>query len=137
MANNAVVNMFRVKELRSKLFFTLFILAVFRLGSVLTIPGINATLLAQYFESLGNGAESAFASYMDFFAGGAFERFSVFMLGVMPYISTQIILPRLGHFPIAQENCPGGRRSAEGAVLDKNWNNLCLSDSVLCCYCVC
>ncbi len=92
MANNAVVNMFRVKELRSKLFFTLFILAVYRLGSVLTIPGINATLLARYFENLGGGAESAFASYMDFFAGGAFERFSVFMLGVMPYISTQIIL---------------------------------------------
>ena len=92
MANNPVVNMFRVKELRGKLFFTLLILAVFRLGSVLTIPGINATLLMQYFDTLANSAESAFASYMNFFAGGAFERFSVFMLGVMPYISTQIIL---------------------------------------------
>ena len=92
MANNPVVNMFKVKELRSKLLFTLLILAVFRLGSVLTIPGINATLLLQYFDNLASGAESAFASYMDFFAGGAFERFSVFMLGVMPYISTQIIM---------------------------------------------
>ena len=92
MANNPIVNMFKVKELRSRLFFTLVILAVFRLGSVLTIPGINATLLVQYFESYAKEAESAFASYMDFFAGGAFERFSVFMLGVMPYISTQIIL---------------------------------------------
>ncbi len=92
MANNPVVNMFRVKELRQKLLFTLLILAVFRLGSVLTIPGINASLLMNYFDSFASGAESAFASYMDFFAGGAFERFSVFMLGVMPYISTQIIL---------------------------------------------
>ncbi len=92
MANNPIVNMFKVKELRSRLFFTFVILAVFRLGSVLTIPGINATLLVQYFESYAKEAESAFASYMDFFAGGAFERFSVFMLGVMPYISTQIIL---------------------------------------------
>lgn len=92
MANNPVVNMFKVKELRQRMLFTLLILALFRLGSVLTIPGINATLLLQYFDQLANGAESAFASYMDFFAGGAFERFSVFMLGVMPYISTQIIL---------------------------------------------
>ncbi|MBO4386685.1 MAG: preprotein translocase subunit SecY [Treponema sp.] len=113
MASNPVVNVFRVKELRSKLLFTLFILAIFRLGSVLTIPGINASLLLRYFESLGNTAESAFANYMDFFAGGAFERFSVFMLGVMPYISTQIILQlALVIFPslkrIAQEE--GGQQ---------------------------
>lgn len=113
MANNPVVNMFKVKELRERLLFTLLILAVFRLGSVLTIPGINATLLLQYFDNLAKGAESAFASYMDFFAGGAFEKFSVFMLGVMPYISTQIIMQlALIIFPslkrIAQED--GGQQ---------------------------
>src|SRR5574344_696345 len=113
MANNPVVNMFKVKELRDRLLFTLLILAVFRLGSVLTIPGINATLLLQYFDNLAKGAESAFASYMDFFAGGAFEKFSVFMLGVMPYISTQIIMQlALIIFPslkrIAQED--GGQQ---------------------------
>ena len=116
MANNAIVNMFKVKELRSRLFFTLLILAVFRLGSVLTIPGINATLLLQYFDNLASGAESAFASYMDFFAGGAFEKFSVLMLGVMPYISTQIILQlALVIFPslkrIAQED--GGQQKVQ------------------------
>lgn len=116
MANNAIVNMFKVRELRVKLLFTLFILAVYRLGSVLTIPGINATLLLQYFDTLASGAESAFAGYMDFFAGGAFERFSVFMLGVMPYISTQIILQlALVIFPalkrIAQEE--GGQRRVQ------------------------
>ncbi len=113
MANNPVVNMFKVKELRDRMLFTLLILAVFRLGSVLTIPGIDATLLLQYFNNLASGAESAFASYMDFFAGGAFERFSVFMLGVMPYISTQIIMQlALVIFPslkkIAQEE--GGQQ---------------------------
>ena len=116
MANNPVVNMFKVKELRERMFFTLLILVVFRLGSILTIPGINATLLVQYFESYAKEAESAFASYMDFFAGGAFERFSVFMLGVMPYISTQIILQlALVIFPslkrIAQEE--GGQRRVQ------------------------
>ena len=116
MASNPVVNMFRVKELRSRVLFTLFILAVFRLGSALTLPGINATLLLQYFDSLASSAESAFANYMDFFAGGAFERFSVFMLGVMPYISTQIILQlALVIFPslkrIAQEE--GGQQKVQ------------------------
>ena len=90
MANNPIVNMFKVKELRERLFFTLIVLAVFRLGSVLTIPGINPQALTAYFDSLTRG--NAFVDYMDFFAGGAFSNFSVFMLGVMPYISTQIIM---------------------------------------------
>ncbi len=93
MANSPIVNMFKIKELRQKLFFTFLILVVFRLGCVLTIPGINAQVLVDYFDNLAqNSAENSFASYMNFFAGGAFERFSVFMLGVMPYVSTQIIL---------------------------------------------
>lgn len=90
MANNPIANMFKVKELRERIFFTLIVLAVFRLGSVLTIPGINPQALTAYFDSLARG--NAFVDYMDFFAGGAFSNFSVFMLGVMPYISTQIIM---------------------------------------------
>ena len=90
MANNPIVNMFKVKELRERIFFTLVVIAVFRLGSVLTIPGINPQALTAYFDSLTRG--NAFVDYMDFFAGGAFSNFSVFMLGVMPYISTQIIM---------------------------------------------
>ncbi len=92
MASNPVVNMFRVKEIRIRLLFTLLILAIFRLGSVLTIPGIDATVLFDYFNNLAAQNKNAFASYMDFFVGGAFSNFSIFMLGVMPYISTQIIL---------------------------------------------
>lgn len=92
MASNPVVNMFRVKEIRVRLLFTFLILAIFRLGSVLTIPGIDATVLFDYFNNLASQNKNAFASYMDFFVGGAFSNFSIFMLGVMPYISTQIIL---------------------------------------------
>ncbi|MFI3256690.1 MAG: preprotein translocase subunit SecY [Spirochaetales bacterium] len=90
MANNPIVNIFRIKELRERVLFTVGVLAVFRLGSILTIPGINPQVLASYFSSQGQG--NAFVDYMDFFAGGAFSNFSVFMLGVMPYISTQIIM---------------------------------------------
>ena len=92
MASNPIVNMFRLKELRIRLLFTLLVLAVFRLGSVLTIPGIDANVLFNYFSELANQNKNAFASYMDFFVGGAFSNFSIFMLGVMPYISTQIIM---------------------------------------------
>jgi len=90
MANNALVNMFRIKELRDRIFFTVIILAVFRLGSVLIIPGIDPHALTVFFKSQVKG--NAFVDYMDFFAGGAFSNFSVFMLGVMPYISTQILM---------------------------------------------
>ena len=92
MASNPIVNMFKVKELRDRLLFTLLILAVFRLGSVLTIPGIDANVLIKYFDDLASQNKNAFASYMDFFVGGAFSNFSIFMLGVMPYISMQIIM---------------------------------------------
>ena len=92
MASNPIVNMFKVKELRDRLFFTLLILAVFRLGCTLTMPGIDANVLIKYFDDLAAQNNNAFASYMDFFVGGAFSNFSVFMLGVMPYISMQIIM---------------------------------------------
>lgn len=113
MANNPIVNIFKIKELRNKLFFTFVIFVVFRLGCVLTIPGIDAGALIAYFDELVKQNKNAFASYMDFFAGGAFSNFSVFMLGVMPYVSTQIILQlALIIFPslkrIVQED--GGQR---------------------------
>ena len=92
MASNPIVNIFKVKELRTRLLFTFLVLAIFRLGSVITIPGIDANVLLQYFDNLASQNKNAFASYMDFFVGGAFSNFSIFMLGVMPYISTQIIL---------------------------------------------
>ena len=84
--------MFKVRELRTRLFFTLLVLAVFRLGSVLTVPGIDANVLLTYFDDLAKQNKNSFASYMDFFVGGAFSNFSIFMLGVMPFISMQIIM---------------------------------------------
>ena len=80
----------------------------------MTIPGINPQALTAYFDSLTRG--NAFVDYMDFFAGGAFSNFSVFMLGVMPYISTQIIMQlALIIFPslkrIAQED--GGQKKVQ------------------------
>jgi preprotein translocase subunit SecY len=91
---NPLVGIFRVKELRERIFFTVVMLVVFRLGAVLPIPGINIRELNAYFLSQQNSG-NAIVDYLDFFAGGAFSNFSVFMLGIMPYISMSIIMQLL------------------------------------------
>lgn len=91
MASNPLVDIFRVKELRERVLFTVAMLVVFRLGAVLPIPGINVNALKAYFLSQQNSG-NAIIDYLDFFAGGAFSNFSVFMLGIMPYISMSIIM---------------------------------------------
>jgi len=94
---NPLVGIFRVKELRERIFFTCTMLVVFRLGAFIPIPGVNAQVLNAYFDSMRNqgGSRNAIVDYLDFFAGGAFSNFSVFMLGIMPYISMSIIMQLL------------------------------------------
>jgi preprotein translocase subunit SecY len=108
--------MFRVKELRERILFTALMLVIFRLGAVLPIPGINVRELNAYFLSQQNTG-NPIVDYLDFFAGGAFSNFSVFMLGIMPYISMSIIMqlllivfPRLKK--ISQEE--GGKKKIQG-----------------------
>ncbi len=93
MAGNALVDVFKIKELRQRILFTIGWLVVFRIGAFLPIPGINAGALKEYFVSVSS--QGGITDYLDFFAGGAFKNFSLFMLGVMPYISTQIIMQLL------------------------------------------
>jgi len=93
MAGNALGDILRVKELRDRLSYTLLWLALFRLGAYLPIPGINASALQTYFSNQGQAG--GVTDYLDFFSGGAFKNFSLFMLGVMPYISMQIIMQLL------------------------------------------
>ncbi len=91
MASTPLFDIFRIKDLRDRIFFTLGILLVFRLGAVLPIPGINGTALKHYFtQQQSNG--TSLTDYFDFFSGGAFHNFSIFMLGIMPYISMSIIM---------------------------------------------
>ncbi len=91
MASTPLFDIFRIKDLRDRIFFTLSVLLVFRVGAVLPIPGINGTALKLYFtQQQSNGV--SLTDYFDFFSGGAFSNFSLFMLGVMPYISMSIIM---------------------------------------------
>jgi preprotein translocase subunit SecY len=113
---NPLVGIFRVKELRERVFFTALMLVVFRIGAVIPIPGINVRELSTYFLSQQNSG-NPIVDYLDFFAGGAFSNFSVFMLGIMPYISMSIIMQLLLIvFPslkkISQEE--GGRKKIQG-----------------------
>jgi preprotein translocase subunit SecY len=90
-------------------------LVIFRLGAVLPIPGINARELSAYFLSQANSG-NPIVDYLDFFFCGAFSNFSVFMLGIMPYISMSIIMQLLLIvFPslkkISQEE--GGRKKIQ------------------------
>jgi len=109
---NPIIGIFRVKELRERILFTFGMLVVFRIGAVFPIPGINVRELSRYFYDQVNTG-NPIVDYLDFFAGGAFSNFSVFMLGIMPYISMSIIMQLLLIvFPslkkISQED--GGRK---------------------------
>ncbi|MDY6344324.1 MAG: preprotein translocase subunit SecY [Sphaerochaetaceae bacterium] len=89
---NSLVDMFRIKDLRRKVLITLGLLIVSRVGAVIPIPGIDPNVLTTYFLAQSNSSSFGLTEYLNFFSGGAFENFSLFMLGVMPYISMQIIL---------------------------------------------
>ena len=93
--SNSLVNMFRIDELRKKISWTVLFLVVFRIGAFIPIPGIDPQVLKLYFLSQSNSSTIGLTEYLNFFAGGAFSNFSVFMLGIMPYISTQIIFQLL------------------------------------------
>jgi len=81
----------KIPELKRRIGFTLFMLAVYRVGTHVPSPGINAKALAAFFEQ----AKGTLFGMVNMFTGGALERFSVFALGIMPYISASIILQLL------------------------------------------
>jgi preprotein translocase subunit SecY len=86
-----LANIFRVPDLRKRVLFTLALLAVYRLGSHIPTPGINADRLAQFFEQ----NRGSFLGFVDLFSGGNLRRLTVFALGIMPYITSSIILQLL------------------------------------------
>jgi len=87
--SNVIGNIFRIPELRSKVIFTLLILVVYRIGAHIPIPGIDVVALKAYF---ADAQKSGILDFFDLFAGGALKRFTIFALGIMPYISASIIL---------------------------------------------
>ena len=84
----AVQNMFKVPELRTRILFTLGLLAVYRLGAHIQAPGINKSQLEQVWSEVAG----TLLGVLDLFSGGNFRTISVFALGVTPYITASIIM---------------------------------------------
>jgi preprotein translocase subunit SecY len=86
-------NMFKVPDLRNKIFFTLFIICLYRLGSPVPVPGIDFDAVQRLQDASKAGGVLGF---LNLFSGGALTRFAVFGLGIMPYITSSIIVQLLG-----------------------------------------
>ena len=84
-------NIFKIPELKRRIIITFLLLAVYRVGCHIPTPGIDSAALASFFEQ----ASGTLFGFFNMFAGGAFQRLSVFALGIMPYISASIILQLL------------------------------------------
>src|ERR1035437_4061767 len=85
------LNIFRIPDLRKRVLFTLFILAIYRLGAWIPTPGVNTHLL----EVLFNQQSGSALGLMDLFGGGNLRRMTIFALGIMPYIKASIIFQLL------------------------------------------
>ena len=88
----AFVNAFKVPDLRNKILFTLFMIAVYRFGSHVPVPIVEIGRLQRALNAQGN---TGFLSFIDLFSGGALTRMAVFGLGIMPYITSSIIMQLL------------------------------------------
>src|SRR5579864_550452 len=84
-------NIFRVPDLRKRLAFTLALLAVYRVGGHIPIPGVNSQLFQQFIEQ----NRGTLLGFVDLFSGGQFRKLTIFALGIMPYITSSIILQLL------------------------------------------
>jgi preprotein translocase subunit SecY len=84
-------NIFKIEELKNRIFFTLSLLVVYRVGCHIPTPGINGDALSKFLTQKGG----AMMNFFDMFSGGALSRVTIFALGIMPYISASIILQLL------------------------------------------
>jgi preprotein translocase subunit SecY len=89
---NSIANIGKIPELRKRILFTLAMLAVYRIGIFVTVPGVNRVEMQNV---LASGASGSFLGMFNMFSGGALEQGSIFALGIMPYISASIILQLL------------------------------------------
>ena len=90
----AFVNAFKIPDLRKKILFTLGIIAIFRLGSHIPVPNVDPNRLAEL-RNAASGNQLSALQFIDLFSGGALTRFAVFSLGIMPYITSSIIMQLL------------------------------------------
>src|SRR5688572_18525363 len=91
---DALRRVFEIPELKAKIWFTLALLFVCRIGSYIPVPGINADMAISLFKFAAGGGQNLF-QLVDIFSGGAFAKMTILALGVMPYISASIVMQLL------------------------------------------
>ena len=104
-------NIFKIQELRERLMFTAALLIIVRIGSHITLPGVDAVLLA---DTIRRSSQNTLFGLYDLFVGGAFSNAAIFALGIMPYISSSIVIQLLGavipYFAKLQKEGEDGRK---------------------------
>ncbi len=90
----ALINIFKIPELRNKVLFTALMLAIYRVGFHIPLPGVDQTQIAEHFQRQ-SGAAGRLAEYFAVFTGGSLKQSTIFGLGIMPYISASIIFQLL------------------------------------------
>ena len=105
-----IQNIFKIEELRKRILYTLLIIAIYRFGSYVVLPGVDPNELA----ALKNQSNSGLLGLLNMFSGGAFANASLFALGIMPYITASIIIQLLGmaipYFQRLQKEGESGHR---------------------------
>lgn len=127
------INIFKVPELRNKVLFTLFMLAIYRIGYHVPIPGINQEALQSASKNGDNTPFDRLANYVSIFSGGNLSQSTIFGLGIMPYISASIILQLLGTVMPALEKLQ--KEGATGQRKIQEWTRyltipLCLVQAI-------
>jgi preprotein translocase subunit SecY len=113
----AFINMWRIAELRNKLIFTISMLAIYRIGFKIPLPGIDQSELSQWAERISGTAGGNLLDYMTIFTGGSLGQSTIFGLGIMPYISAAIIFQLLttvlDSLKQLQKEGPAGRQKIQ------------------------
>jgi len=112
----ALLNVFKIRELRNKILFTLGMLVVYRVGYWIPLPGVDQSALSDFFAGQGGGIGDVLG-YIAMFSGGAFNQSTIFGLGIMPYISASIIFQLVSSVSPTikkiQEEGPTGRQKIQ------------------------
>ena len=87
-------HIWKIKDLRNRILYTLAIIGVYRLGSTIVLPGVVPSVLASFASNQGNSND--LLGLINIFTGGAFNNAAIFALGIMPYITASIIIQLLG-----------------------------------------
>ncbi len=107
-----IKNIYKIEELRKRILFTLSLLLIYRLGSFVTLPGVDHAMLEEATKHFAS--DGSLLGLLNIFSGGAFAQASIFALGVMPYITASIIIQLLGimvpYFRKMQREGESGRR---------------------------